>query len=169
METAIDSDDDFDWTIICRSRVVGCAAPSRISFAEFRHLNCDERNPQLNTPQGIYDLHCGFDNVLLAWTGPEYMYHMLRRNETAIPDEGLAMLRLFALGDWHTHHEYEHLANVDDQGLKPFVYEFDQLRRLVSRNCGDLEEMTDRECSQLWEEHYRHIVEKYGLGGQLVW
>lgn len=168
-KTAAESEDDYDWTISCRSRIVGCAAPSRASFSEFRNLNADERDSRYNTSQGIYNGHCGLDKVLMAWTGPEYMYFMLKHNESLIPEEGLAMLRYFSLGDWHTHGEYQHLTNVDDALFQPFVYEFDQLRREARRQCSDIDDMSDEECDKLWNDHYESIVAKYCGDGDLMW
>lgn len=169
MATASQAQDDFDWTITCRSRVVGCSAPRRASFSEFRRLNADEADDRFNSAQGMYDLHCGLNKVLLTWTGPEYMYHMLQHNSVAIPEEGLAMLRYFSLGDWHTHMEYEALTNGEDDGFRSFVAEFDELRRDARRECDNAVEMTDVECNRLWNEHYCKVVSKYSGDGELQW
>jgi Myo-inositol oxygenase len=61
---------------------VGCAAPKSASF---RH--CDEE-----IMGAIYPLHCGLKQVIMEWTRPEYMYHMLQHNHIQIPEEGLVML-----------------------------------------------------------------------------
>jgi hypothetical protein len=164
-KTAIESEDEYDWSRASRSHVVGCGAPDRASFAEYRYLNADAR--ENTTPQGMYDLRCGLANVMLAWTGPEYLFHMLQHNEALIPQEGLAMLRYFSLGDWHTHDEYSHLANEDDEDLKLFVAEFDTLRRTSRKEC--VEDLTHEECDQLWDGHYLQIAAKYGLSGTLEW
>jgi len=169
MKTAAESEDDYDWTITVRSRLVGCAAPTRANFSEFRTLNADERDARYNTSEGMYYHCCGLNNVLMAWTGPEYMYHMLKHNESLIPQEGLAMLRYFSLGDWHTHNEYQHLTNEDDAVLQPFVTEFDLLRRETRRICSSIDDMTDDECNKLWDEHYGSIVAKYCGDNALMW
>eukprot|EP00521_Asterionellopsis_glacialis_P006075 CAMPEP_0195281326 /NCGR_PEP_ID=MMETSP0707-20130614/683_1 /TAXON_ID=33640 /ORGANISM="Asterionellopsis glacialis, Strain CCMP134" /LENGTH=720 /DNA_ID=CAMNT_0040340201 /DNA_START=51 /DNA_END=2210 /DNA_ORIENTATION=- len=166
IDTAASSTPDYyDWTLSCRSRVVGCLAPTCASFGEFRNLNKDESDPRYNSPNGMYNANCGLDEVLLMWTGPEYMYHMIKHNSLAIPEDGLAMLRLFSLGDWHTHSEYDHLASIDDEEVRPFVAEFDQMRRRSRRECE--EEMSDIECDQLWNEYYVRIATKYNAAGQL--
>jgi len=158
---------DYDWTLSCRSRVVGCLAPRCASFSEYRNLNKDGTDPRYNSPNGMYNNKCGLDDVLLMWTGPEYMYHMIKHNSLAIPEDGLAMLRLFSLGDWHTHSEYDHLASINDEEVRPFVAEFDQMRRRSRRQCE--EEMSDEECDQLWHEYYVRIATKYNAAGQLRW
>lgn len=163
--TAIESEDGYDWSRASRSHVIGCGAPDRASFAEFRYLNADARDDV--GPQGIYDPHCGLENVMLAWTGPEYLFHMLKHNNALVPNEGLYMLRYFTLGDWHTHNEYSHLANEDDEDLKSFVAEFDTLRRVARKEC--VEDIPNEKYDKLWDDHYQQIADKYGLSGILKW
>jgi inositol oxygenase len=169
VSTAAESEDDYDWTISCRSRIVGCASPDETTFYEFRRLNADEKDSCYCSRQGMYDLHCGLENVLMAWTGPEYMYHMLRHNNTTIPAEGLAMLRYFSLVDWHSRGEYEHLTNIDDTDVCEFAAEFDQIRRMVRRDYVDEEDLSDEECDKLWNGYYSGLAAKYGLDGELMW
>ena len=160
--------DGYNWTCASRSRVVGCTAPEFASFAEFRRLNADERKfAGTASSQGMYESHCGLEMVLLMWTGPEYLVHMLKHNTDCLPEEGLYMLRYFSLIDWHTHHQYSHLTNEEDENLKSFVADFDTLR-LAARDLGK-EEMTDDECNKLWVNHYFQIAAKYGLSGELKW
>jgi inositol oxygenase len=168
-ECAAASEDDYDWTIPSQSRVVGCAAPDSVIFGEFRSLNADEHDPRYNTPTGMYGLHCGLDNVLLSWTGPEYMYFLLRHNHVDIPEEGLKMLRLASLSDWHTHNVYTHLVDLEDEEIQSFAADFDDLLAEALRQtlCGD--ELTQDECDGLWKAHYGDVVVKYNASGKLFW
>eukprot|EP00546_Thalassionema_frauenfeldii_P021210 CAMPEP_0178899546 /NCGR_PEP_ID=MMETSP0786-20121207/2963_1 /TAXON_ID=186022 /ORGANISM="Thalassionema frauenfeldii, Strain CCMP 1798" /LENGTH=496 /DNA_ID=CAMNT_0020570421 /DNA_START=346 /DNA_END=1832 /DNA_ORIENTATION=+ len=149
-QTAADAEDGYNWTIASRSRVVGCAAPERASFSEYRKLNAEDQ--YYSTPQGIYDVNCGLENVLLSWSGPEYMYSFMKYNGALLPDEGFYMLRYFCLGDWHTHDEYKQLTNEKDENMKTFVSEFDSLRRSALTDIG--EELPESECDRLWHEYY---------------
>jgi inositol oxygenase len=169
MVTAVESENDYDWTISSRGRVVGCTPPATVSFGEFRSLNADEQDPTYNSLQGMYDLHCGFDNVLLAWTGPEYMYYMLKHNEVNVPDEGLKMLRLASLYDWHTNDAYSQFATEDDEDMQPFVADFDELVRAARDETRDGDEMSITDCEELWKSHYADIATKYGADGNLMW
>jgi inositol oxygenase len=163
---AAESEDEYDWTICSHSRVVGCAAaPTGATFDEFRCLNADELDDRYSSPQGIYRPGCGMENVLLTWTGPEYMYHFMTHNNVSIPSEGFAVLRLFPLFDWHTLGGYEILANEDDVDVHPFVLDFDEMRRSAMRST----EMSEEECDVLWFTHYSHLVSKYGADGLLMW
>jgi inositol oxygenase len=169
MVTAVESENDYDWTISSRGRVVGCTPPASITFGEYRSLNADEYDPTYNSLQGMYDLHCGFDNVLLAWTGPEYMYYMLKHNEVNIPDEGLKMLRLASLYDWHTNNAYSQFATEDDEDVQMSVADFDELIRAARDETRDCNEMCSTDCEGLWKSHYADIATKYGADGNLMW
>ena len=168
--TAIESDRDYDWTICGNSRVVGCTAPGDSTFSEFRSLNADTYDRQYNTIIGMYQNRCGFDDVLMTWTGTEYMYHLLKYNDIDIPDEGLRMLRLFTFHDWHKSNHYCELANDDDNDVKSFVVDFEDIWKSaldsLRRNSHNF---TDAECEHLWKTHYSHIVQKYGAHDLLNW
>eukprot|EP00573_Skeletonema_grethae_P002533 CAMPEP_0201687862 /NCGR_PEP_ID=MMETSP0578-20130828/1725_1 /ASSEMBLY_ACC=CAM_ASM_000663 /TAXON_ID=267565 /ORGANISM="Skeletonema grethea, Strain CCMP 1804" /LENGTH=606 /DNA_ID=CAMNT_0048172041 /DNA_START=134 /DNA_END=1951 /DNA_ORIENTATION=+ len=114
------ADSIYDWTISTRSRVVGYPVPDCATFSEFRHLNTDSLDVRYNTDTGVYESNCGLDSVMLVWTGAEFMYHLLRHNNTALPMEALAMVRYFLLGDWHEHHEYTPITNECDNDMLPW-------------------------------------------------
>jgi hypothetical protein len=128
-QTAAEADEDYNWTIASSSQIVGCKAPDGAIYSEFWGLNSDEKDRRYNIPRGMYQGRCGLEKAILTWTGPEYMYHMLNHNGVDVPEEGLAILRLFSLRDWHTKREYGILANEDDEeDVQPFVADFDELR-----------------------------------------
>lgn len=158
----------YDWTISSRSRIVGCRVPDRASFNEFRHLNLDTSDLRYSTEVGTYSPHCGLDNVFLMWSGCEYTYHLLKHN-SCLPEEGLAMIRYFVLGDWHEHNEYSALTNDDDMDVLPFVSEFDALRRRVRLRCMDCRDLSDEQCMILWEGHYAVIAAKYSCDNVFDW
>jgi len=167
--TLSDSDEDYNWTFAIRSRVLGCAPPPRANFGEFRYLDPDLRNqPQsYNTPNGIYQEHCGLEQLLLSWTGPEYMYFMLKHNGASLPEEGFGVLRLFPLGDWHTHDEYINFTNHMDAEMKECVFDFDKLRKRIRREC--VEDLSEEEGDTLWEDYYENLAYKYDCGHALHW
>jgi hypothetical protein len=168
-QTAAESDDDYDWTICTRSRIVGCATPTGTSFSEFQGLNIDERDKHYASAQGVYAPHGGLEQVKLTWTGPEYMYHMLKHNNIDIPEEGFSILRFFSLHDWHTREAYAILANENDIDVQPFVADFDEMRRFARKSLCKENEMNNEESDTLWNTHYSHIMSKYGADGLLEW
>ncbi|KAL7542291.1 hypothetical protein ACHAXR_013392 [Thalassiosira sp. AJA248-18] len=159
----------YDWTISSRSRVVGCRIPQRATFSEFRHLNMDEDNSRFNSDTGAYQANCGLENVFLMWSGCEYMFYLLKHNNVTLPEEGLVMLRYFLLGDWHEHGEYSSLVNTDDDDMLPFVQEFEALRRSVRLKCVDCGDLSDEQCSFLWNTHYEGIAAKYNCDHVFNW
>uniref|UniRef100_A0A7S2L9T4 Inositol oxygenase n=1 Tax=Leptocylindrus danicus TaxID=163516 RepID=A0A7S2L9T4_9STRA len=157
----------YDWTISSRTRIVGCLPPERCIFSEFRRLSPDIKNDQYNSQLGIYRRHCGLENVFLLWTGPEYMYHMLKANDVTIPSDGLLLLRFFSLYDWHTNNAYSDLESENDNDIKFFIAEFDEIRRRARRTC--VSDFSGDECERLWDTHYSHIFQKYSLVDKLKW
>ena len=161
----------FDWTISCGARVVGCQPPSICSFSAFRHLDPDnERYGDM-----YYSRHCGFADTLLTWSGPEYLYHLFRMNNTLLCDEALSVLRLFSLRCWHAYNGvYAEIENEEDIILKSTVNEFDRLRRRVKRMLYDKEDImeslySDAMCEALWQGYYSTLLAKYNCNGAMQW
>lgn len=163
------ADSIYDWTISTRSRVVGCATPDCATFSEFRHLNTDSLDVRYNTDTGVYESNCGLDSVMLVWSGAEFMYHLLRHNNAALPMEALAMVRYFLLGDWHEHNEYTSITDEYDNDMLPWVKDFDRLRRKTRLECLDCVDLSDEQCTQLWESHYSRIAAKYDCDHLFEW
>eukprot|EP00980_Cylindrotheca_fusiformis_P001562 scaffold358_cov109-Cylindrotheca_fusiformis.AAC.1 len=169
-ETASDADQErYDWTICTDSRILGCKAPENATMSEFRCLNADEENEKYSSETGVYETHCGLENVLLLWIGSEYIQWMLKHNAVELPDEAFAVLRRFALNDWHTKQYHKSLTNEYDYDALPFVQDFNDLRREANSMLRSCNELTDQECDNLWDSHYARIAKKYGADGSLSW
>uniref|UniRef100_A0A7S0TB77 Inositol oxygenase n=1 Tax=Pseudo-nitzschia delicatissima TaxID=44447 RepID=A0A7S0TB77_9STRA len=167
-----DGNSDFDWTIPVDARVMGCKASENSIFQEFRTLNPDQDDPRYNTANGLYQEHIGLENFILSWTSNEYMYHMLKHNNVRLPTEAFAILRLVPLVDWHKWGNHESLSNEDDEEVKPFVadvYELFERSRDTVTSSRSSKETSERECRELWTNHYSLIANKYGAGGILEW
>ena len=170
-----DDKDDYDWTVACRSRVIGCSPPTRASVVglhdEFRTLCHDEEDPLYSTELGAYEQGCGLSNVLMQWTGPEYIYFMLRHNGAMLPELALQIIRYFSLSDWHRRGEYSNLTNTSDESIRDIVSDFDEARRIARRECvrENVSELSDSDCDRLWESYYFPIAAKYGCDSDLSW
>lgn len=169
VETAASCADNFDWTLPARSRVVGCASPSSVVFGEFHSLNDDERDPRYQSEEGVYQHQCGLDNVMLTWSGPEYMYHMLKHNGVFLPEEGFRVLRLASLSDWHTRGVYSHLADESDLESQALIADFDECYLQAKAEARVTGELSVEECDRLWLSHYSSIAAKYNANEQLAW
>lgn len=175
-----DDDDDcgtYDWTVCSRSRVVGCPVPNQVVYANYQVLDPDGGNTLYNSSAtGMYEQHCGLDNVLLSWTGPEYLYYMLRQNLVGIPDDALKMLRLASLSVWHstasldrTTLAYAVICSDDDFALQSLVSDFDRALHEARTKSPRGPELTGDECDSLWSAYYADVAAKYNCAGLLEW
>jgi inositol oxygenase len=169
LETYKGNQNEYNWTISSRGWIVGCAPPLTTVFSEFRSLNQDTSDSRYSSLYGMYHQHVGLSNVLLTWTGPEYLYHVLQHNDVSLPEEGLTMLRLASIFDWHSNNQYLHLCNDDDQEVRALCADFDTVMRDTSSQCNGATEWTDAECESLWVNHYGDIAAKYDVDGVLEW
>lgn len=176
VESKTDDKDNFDWTAVCRSRIVGCSTLTRASLGglhdEFSTLCPDEKDPLYSTELGMYEQGCGLSNVLMQWTGPEYIYWMLRHNGAMLPELALQIIRYFPLSGWHRRGEYSDLTNTLDESFRDTVSDFDEGRRSIRRECEceeGISEISDAECDRLWQSYYFNIAAKYSCDSDLSW
>lgn len=109
------------WAVVGDTFPVGCRYSEKVVFAEFFEENPDRRNPEYQTETGIYQEHCGLENVLLSWGHDEYLYHVVR---DYLPAEGLAMIRYHSCYPIHREGEYARLMTEHDHRLMEWVRRF---------------------------------------------
>jgi inositol oxygenase len=140
------------WAVVGDTFPVGCAFSESIVYPDLFANNPDTRNPVYSTPNGIYQEHCGLDNVHLSFGHDEYLYHVLVGN-SGLPDEALAMIRYHSFYAWHREGAYGNLTNERDEEMLPWVQRF---------NPYDLYSKGDaRPDVAALEPYYRDLVEKY--------
>ena len=54
----------------------------------------------------------------------EYLYQVLKANNTTLPDEGLYMIRFHSFYPFHTGGSYMNLANDKDMEMLPWIKTF---------------------------------------------
>ncbi|XP_006463566.1 hypothetical protein AGABI2DRAFT_194354 [Agaricus bisporus var. bisporus H97] len=111
------------WAIVGDTFPVGCKFSDKIIYSEKFYSNPDSRNHKLMTDCGIYEPHCGLDNVLLSWGHDEYLYLVLK-NQSTLPKEGLWMIRYHSFYPWHREGAYQHLCNEADKDALAAVQAF---------------------------------------------
>lgn len=173
-ESKNDDKGDYDWTVACRARVIGCRPSTSVSQAslhdEFRTMCLDEEDPLYCTELGMYEQGCGLSTVLMQWAGPEYMYWMLRHNGAMLPELALQIIRYFSLSGWHRRGEYSNLTNTLDESIRDIVSDFDEERRIARRECvRNVSELALSDCDRLWQSYYFPIAAKYGCESDLSW
>jgi inositol oxygenase len=77
--------------------------------------------PEYQTPCGIYQPHCGLDNVSLSWGHDEYIYRVTRNY---LPEPAQYMLRYHSFYPAHKHGAYRHLMNAHDEQMFEWVRKF---------------------------------------------
>lgn len=153
--------DEPQWAVVGDTFVVGCEWSKDIVYRDHSFAkNVDGINPKYNTKYGIYEANCGLDNVLKSWGHDEYLYWVLKHNNSALPEEALAMVRYHSFYPWHSSNNYSHLENQHDRDMKKWVQLF---------NTYDLYTKSSKvpDIEKLWP-YYESLIEKY-LPGILEW
>jgi len=155
------------WALGGDTFVVGCALPDQpntkgVTFPEFSKLNPDMQNPKYNTKFGIYEPHCGIDNLLFAYGHDEYLYQMLKNNpQVSLPKPALDIVRFHSAYPWHTARIYDHFMTDDDHTTLDYVQKFNEfdLYTKDEDNAIDFQEV--------WP-YYQGLIDKY-CPGTLKW
>lgn len=67
------------WDVVGDTFVVGCKFSDKIIYPETFEGNPDSRDPVYSTEYGVYQPHCGLDNVMLSWGHDEVRELIFRR------------------------------------------------------------------------------------------
>lgn len=106
------------WAVVGDTFPVGCKFSDKIVYPEFFEDNPDNTDQRYNTKYGIYEPHCGLDNVHLSWGHDEYLYHALK---DYLPEPALYMIRYHSFYAQHREGAYDHLMNKHDHELFKWV------------------------------------------------
>jgi inositol oxygenase len=129
---------DGQWQVVGDTFVVGCSFPNEIVFGEKSFSdNPDSKHPLYSTKYGIYEPHCGLDNLILSYgtilknskkytlknTRPsghdEYLFHVLKNHHGCkLPPDALDVIRYHSFYPWHLQGCYDHLVNADTDATK---------------------------------------------------
>ncbi|KAJ5683643.1 hypothetical protein N7462_006808 [Penicillium macrosclerotiorum] len=141
------------WDVVGDTFPVGCAFDDRIIFGtESLNKNEDFNNPVYSTKFGIYSPGCGLDNVMLSWGHDEYLYNTVK-DQSIIPDEGLAMIRYHSFYPWHREGAYRELMNDHDKKMLEAVLAFNPYD-LYSKS----DEVPDPE---KLKPYYKELIDEY--------
>ena len=100
---------------------VGCAYSDAIVFPEYFRANPDSRIPHYQELYGIYEPHCGLENVHMSWGHDEYIYQVTRNY---LPEPAHYMLRYHSFYSAHKHGAYRHLMSPHDEEMFQWVLKF---------------------------------------------
>ena len=148
------------WGLVGDTFILGCRLPHTLILPEYNNLNPDQHDQLYETELGIYEPHCGLNNCYLAFGHDEYMYRMLKHNETNLPEEALYIIRYHSLYAWHDRNEYKYLTNEKDVEMLPWVKQF---------NKYDLYSKSDKTFNlEELKPYYQGLIDKY-LPNKLYW
>ncbi|KIK54192.1 hypothetical protein GYMLUDRAFT_264798 [Collybiopsis luxurians FD-317 M1] len=140
------------WDVVGDTFVVGCKFSDKIIYPHTFEANPDSKDAVYSTECGIYQPHCGLDNVMLSWGHDEYLYQVLK-DQSSLPEEALAMIRYHSFYPWHREGAYRHLMNEKDYKLLEAVQAF---------NPYDLYSKSDGSCKpEKLRPYYEGLIRKF--------
>ncbi|KAI6914596.1 inositol oxygenase 1 [Hortaea werneckii] len=152
------------WDVVGDNFPVGCAFDDRIIFGtESFKDNEDYDNDIYKTKFGIYSPGCGLDNVMLSWGHDEYLYHIVK-DQSLIPDEGLAMIRYHSFYPWHREGAYRELMNEKDHAMLKAVLAFNPYD-LYSKS----EAPPKAEDLKLLQPYYTELIDEFFPSPVIRW
>ncbi|MGI8826232.1 MAG: inositol oxygenase family protein [Chloroflexota bacterium] len=147
------------WAVVGDTFPVGCAFSDSIVYPELFAGNPDSGHSVYSTTNGVYQEHCGLDNVHLSFGHDEYLYHVVK-DDSLLPKSALSMIRYHSFYAWHREGAYTHLTNAYDEEMLPWVQLF---------NPYDLYSKSDeRPDVRALEPFYRELVERF-FPSTLLW
>ena len=142
-----------NWCVVGDTYVVGCQFPKSIVF-----YDSIKNNPDYNKydKYGIYEKHCGLDNLFLSFGHDEYLYQVLLKNNNKhkISNKYMNVIRYHSFYPWHTSGEYRYLMNKNDYNI---------LKNIIDFNKFDLysKEDTDFVLNNNIIEYYNNLLDIY--------
>jgi inositol oxygenase len=109
------------WAVVGDTFPTGCRWNEKIVYHEYFAWNPDSSIPEYQTENGVYEPHCGLDNVVMSYGHDEYLYQVVK---PYLPDEALAMIRYHSCYPIHKEHGYAHLMTKRDHELMDWVRKF---------------------------------------------
>lgn len=69
----------------------------------------------------MYKPNCGITNLTMSWGHDEYMYNVLRHNQSTLPDQALYIIRYHSFYPWHVGGDYQHFTVPGDEEILKWV------------------------------------------------
>ena len=115
--------DEPQWAVTGDTFPVGCRYSEKIVHYDFFRENPDWNVAEYQTQCGIYEEHCGLDQVMMSWGHDEYLYQVMN---DYLPIEAGYMIRYHSFYACHREREYEHLMNQTDREMFRWVRRFNR-------------------------------------------
>jgi len=149
------------WAVVGDTFPVGCKHQNSIVYRDTSFVsNPDTYDSRYNTENGIYQPGCGLSKIMMSWGHDEYLYRVLKHNNTTLPDVALNMIRFHSFYPWHSGKDYMHLCDNTDLEMMPWVLEFNKYDLYTKGT-----ELPDIETLK---PYYQSLIDKY-IPGDLEW
>jgi inositol oxygenase len=109
------------WAVVGDTFPVGCAYSEKIVFFDYFSANPDSKNAAYQDLCGVYEPHCGLENVHMSWGHDEYIYQVTKKY---LPEPAQYMLRYHSFYAAHKHDAYRHLMSPHDEEMFQWVRKF---------------------------------------------
>ncbi|EFJ32371.1 hypothetical protein SELMODRAFT_230879 [Selaginella moellendorffii] len=114
------------WAVVGDTFPLGCPFSKSIVHSEFFDRNPDSRDPRFNTGNGVYELGCGLDKIVMSWGHDEYLYQVLKRNDCNLPPQALFIIRYHSFYALHRAGDYKQFMDDFDREMYPWLEEFNK-------------------------------------------
>lgn len=153
--------DEPQWAVVGDTFPVGCEPQKGIVYRDTSfHNNPDMKDPRYNTKLGIYHEGIGLSKIMMSWGHDEYLYRVLKHNNTTLPEQALYMIRFHSFYPWHTEKDYTYLCDKTDMEMLPWVLEFNKYDLYTkSTKTPDIPAL---------KAYYQSLIDKY-IPGELEW
>jgi len=148
------------WSIVGDTFPVGCKFSDKNVFPQYFAHNPDLKHPVYSDKYGIYEPNCGLMNVHFSYGHDEYLYQVLKHNNSTLPLPALYIIRFHSFYAYHKEGDYKHLTDDVDKEMEPWILTFNRFD-LYSKS----------HVPPKWEDHreyYYGLVKKY-IPGILSW
>jgi inositol oxygenase len=153
--------DEPQWAVVGDTFPVGCKHQKSIVYRDTSFVNNpDTYDERYNTENGIYQPGCGLSKLMMSWGHDEYLYRVLKHNNTTLPEVALYMIRFHSFYPWHSGKDYMHLSDKTDLEMLPWVLEFNKYDLYTkSTEIPDIEAL---------KPYYQTLIDQY-IPGDLEW
>lgn len=132
---------------------VGCAFDPAVVHSELFQENPDSQIFEFSSKLGVYKENCGLDNVVMSWGHDEYMYQVMKHNNTTLPPQALFVIRYHSFYAMHQAGAYKHLMDETDH---------ENLRWLQKFNKYDLYSKSKVHVDvEAVKPYYQSLIQKY--------
>jgi len=106
------------WAVVGDTFPLGCRFSEDIIYHQYFKDNPDTLSASYQTEIGIYERHCGLDQVTMSWGHDEYLYQVMK---AFLSPEALFVIRYHSFYSAHQAGNYGYLMSKEDHKMMQWV------------------------------------------------